>query len=80
MTLARSVLIFSVLALAGLTAQVEAQGTMTKVVKLLQELMDKSKEDGKEEATLYAKFKCYCDTQEEEKNTAIDQIFFQKIY
>merc|ERR1719169_100730 len=23
---------------------------------------------------LFAKFKCYCDTQEEEKNTAIDQI------
>ena len=67
-------LLVSVLALAGVANHVEAQGTMTKVVKLLQGLMEKSKEDGKEEATLYAKFKCYCDAQEEEKTTTIDSL------
>jgi len=46
-------------------------GTITKVMKLLQEMLDKSKAEGDEERTLYGKFKCYCDTSEAEKNDSI---------
>jgi chromosome segregation ATPase len=45
--------------------------TITKVVKLLQEMLDKSKTEGDEEKTIYAKFKCYCDKSEAEKNKAV---------
>jgi hypothetical protein len=45
--------------------------TITKVVSLLQEMLDKSKEDGKSDRTVFAKFKCYCDSTTEEKKTAI---------
>jgi hypothetical protein len=46
--------------------------TITKVVTLLQEMLDKSKDDGKADRTLYAKFKCYCDSTTEEKKSAIE--------
>jgi len=45
--------------------------TITKVVKLLQEMLDKSKTEGDEEVKIYAKFKCYCDQSEAEKNKAV---------
>jgi len=45
--------------------------TITKVVKLLQEMLDKSKQDGTDDRTVYAKFKCYCDTTTEKKTKAI---------
>merc|ERR1719191_2335625 len=45
--------------------------TITKVVSLLEEMLDKSKDDGKADRTVYAKFKCYCDSTTEEKKTAI---------
>jgi len=45
--------------------------TITKVVKLLQDMLDKSKVQGDEEKTIYAKFKCYCDQSEAEKNEAV---------
>jgi hypothetical protein len=48
--------------------------TITKVVKLLQGLLDKSKEDGSSERELYAKYKCYCDTQTEEKTMAVEDL------
>jgi len=48
--------------------------TITKVVKLLQDMLEKSKEEGDEERVLYAKFKCYCDTSEAEKKEEIEEL------
>jgi len=48
--------------------------TITRVVKMLQDMLDKSKADGENERTLYGTFKCYCDQNEEEKNSAISQL------
>jgi len=47
--------------------------TITQVVKLLEDMMRKSKSDGTDDRTIYAKFKCYCDSTTEEKNNAIDE-------
>merc|ERR1719487_2899111 len=44
---------------------------MTKVVKMLQDMLKKSKEDGDKDWNLYAKFKCYCDDNEADKKEAI---------
>merc|ERR1719160_932605 len=46
---------------------------MTKVVKMLQEMMKKSQEDGEKDAKLYADFKCYCDDNEADKREAIEE-------
>merc|ERR1719191_2249677 len=46
--------------------------TITKVVSLLEEMLDKSKADGKSDRTVFAKFKCYCDSTTETKKTAIE--------
>merc|ERR1740127_357456 len=48
--------------------------TITQVVKLLQEMLDKSKKEGDEERVVYAKFKCYCDTSEAEKKASIEEL------
>jgi len=45
--------------------------TITKVVKLLQDMLDKSTREGDEETKIFAKFKCYCDQNEEEKKESI---------
>jgi chromosome segregation ATPase len=45
--------------------------TITEVVSLLQEMLDKSKEDGKEDRTVYAKYLCYCDTTTATKEKSI---------
>merc|ERR1719262_888727 len=45
--------------------------TMTKVVKMLQDMLKKSQEDGEKDRDLYAKFKCYCDDNEADKKEAI---------
>merc|ERR1719353_2272632 len=44
---------------------------ITEVVTLLQGMLDKSKEDGKKDRELFAKFQCFCDTTTKEKETAI---------
>merc|ERR1719506_2205031 len=62
--------LFVVLTLAAGVA-VEKDRTITKVVKLLQGMLDKSKKEGDEERVIYAKFKCYCDTSEAEKTASI---------
>merc|ERR1719316_2004062 len=36
--------------------------TITQVVTLLQEMLDKSKDDGKSDRTVFGKFQCYCDS------------------
>jgi chromosome segregation ATPase len=56
---------------ASANRQEDAGKTITQVVKLLQEMLDKSKSDGTEDRTIYAKFKCYCDTTDEKKVDAI---------
>eukprot|EP00928_Gymnodinium_smaydae_P070466 TRINITY_DN54294_c0_g1_i1.p1 TRINITY_DN54294_c0_g1~~TRINITY_DN54294_c0_g1_i1.p1 ORF type:complete len:753 (+),score=229.18 TRINITY_DN54294_c0_g1_i1:58-2316(+) len=48
--------------------------TITKVVKLLQSLLDKSKTDGDAERDVYAKFKCYCDDNKVEKTTSVKEL------
>jgi len=49
-----------------------ADKTITKVVTLLDEMLDKSKEDGKADRTVFGKFKCYCDTTTVKTKTAIE--------
>jgi len=46
--------------------------TITKVVKLLRNMLDKSKQDGDSEHHIFTKFKCYCDSSEAEKTAAIE--------
>jgi len=48
--------------------------TITRVVKLLQGMLDKSKADGDEMRTLYGKYKCYCDTNESDKKESIESL------
>merc|ERR1719326_765535 len=50
---------------------VQGDSPVTKVVTLLQEMLENSKADGVEDRTNYAKFKCYCDTETDEKTKAI---------
>merc|ERR1719208_172044 len=47
--------------------------TIGKVVKLLEKMLAKSKSDSDNERVVYAKYKCYCDTQEAAKKEAIAQ-------
>jgi len=63
----------AVLALFALCsgAAVEKDRTITQVVKLLQDMMDKSVKEGDQERVIYAKFKCYCDTSKAEKDASI---------
>merc|ERR1719456_1395137 len=46
--------------------------TITQVVTLLQEMLDKSKDDGSSDRTLFGKFKCYCDSTTEKTKTSIE--------
>lgn len=48
--------------------------TISKVVKLLQDLLDRSKADGSAERELYAKYKCYVDTNTKEKTELVDDL------
>jgi len=51
--------------------------TITKVVKLLQGMLDKSKADGAAERDLYAKYKCYCDSNDKEKTNSVEDLTTQ---
>jgi ABC-type transporter Mla subunit MlaD len=66
------------LAFAGLTigahATIAKDNTITKVVKILQDMLAKSKVEGDEERTIFAKFKCFCDDNELEKKESIEQL------
>jgi hypothetical protein len=60
--------------LAGSTATAsyeKGDRTITKVVKLLKGMLDKSKVQGEEEAVIYGKFECYCTTNEAEKKASV---------
>mmetsp|Transcript_26579 Transcript_26579/g.61033 ORF Transcript_26579/g.61033 Transcript_26579/m.61033 type:complete len:744 (+) Transcript_26579:92-2323(+) len=75
-----SILCLLALCNLALGAQVQLRSgdrTITRVVKMLQDMLDKSKADGEQERTLYGKFKCYCDDNEEEKTTAIEEMTSQ---
>jgi hypothetical protein len=64
---------FHVLLLALLVAPSagESDRPITKVVKLLQGMLDKSKADGERDTELFAKYKCYCDSNAASKTKAI---------
>jgi len=61
------------LCLAGLAAGDNAGGdrTITKVIKMLQGMLVKSKADGEKDVKLFAKYKCYCDSNAAEKTKEI---------
>jgi len=65
--------LFALFALGSGSEIVAKDNTITKVVKLLQTMLDKSVTEGDAERKIYAKFKCYCDTSEAEKTESIDQ-------
>lgn len=48
--------------------------TITKVVKLLQDMLDKSKSTMEKERVLYAKFKCFCDLEQAAKKAEIAEL------
>lgn len=60
-------------AVASVT-KVAGDRTMTKVVKMLQEMLDKSQKDGEKDRDLYTNFKCYCDNNEAEKTQSIKEL------
>ena len=67
------ILPFFLLAVPAVALSSKDDSTITKVVKLLQEMLDKSKEDGTNDRTVYARFKCYCDTTTAKKTKAIEE-------
>eukprot|EP00747_Dinoflagellata_sp_TGD_P144721 gnl/TRDRNA2_/TRDRNA2_176533_c3_seq1.p1 gnl/TRDRNA2_/TRDRNA2_176533_c3~~gnl/TRDRNA2_/TRDRNA2_176533_c3_seq1.p1 ORF type:complete len:718 (-),score=306.11 gnl/TRDRNA2_/TRDRNA2_176533_c3_seq1:37-2190(-) len=68
MVLQRKMFIF---ALFLAVASVSAEDPVGKVIGLLEDLQDKVKEEGKEEAKTYDKFACYCKDKTGEKSDAI---------
>jgi len=65
--------LFALLTLSS-AATLQKDNTITKVVKLLQNMLEKSKAQGDEERTVYGKFKCYCDQSEATKNANIKEL------
>merc|ERR1719434_91259 len=53
---------------------VRREDTIGKVTKILEEILDKNKEDGEKDRELFAKFRCYCDTNTEEKTESVDTL------
>jgi len=64
-------LVLCLLALTSATTTTTGENTISKVVALLQEMLTKSKEDGTHDREVYSAFKCYCDTNDEDKTNAI---------
>merc|ERR1719277_1882069 len=63
--------------MATAASLVASDRAITKVVKLLENLMKSSKADGETERELFAKHKCYCDTNEADKKAEIEQLTMQ---
>jgi len=58
-------------------AKADAAGrkdTIGKVTKILKEILKKNKEDGDKDRELFAKFRCYCDTNTKEKTESVDTL------
>jgi len=72
----KAIAIFALFALCSgaVVNQNNQDRTITKVVKLLQDMLEKSQKEADEERLLYAKFKCYCDTSEAEKRESIKNL------
>jgi len=66
--------VFVALLALGASTVVEKSRTVTEVVKLLQDMLEKSKKEGDEERVIYAKFKCYCDQSTAEKTKSIKDL------
>jgi len=60
----------------GAVQHVEAtqDNSIVKVITLLKEMLEKSKDDGNEDRELYAKYKCYCDENNDEKTESIETL------
>mmetsp|Transcript_93574 Transcript_93574/g.263997 ORF Transcript_93574/g.263997 Transcript_93574/m.263997 type:complete len:719 (+) Transcript_93574:74-2230(+) len=56
------------------SAEAAEDSVVTKVVKLLEKMQAKSEEEGDAERKVYAKFKCYCDSNEESKTKEIKSL------
>jgi len=61
-------------AVASCNAAAEQDRTITKVVKLLQNMLKKSVVEGDAERKIFAKFQCYCDQNEAEKKDSIKKL------
>merc|ERR1719359_2105197 len=48
--------------------------TIGKVTKILKDILKKNKEDGEKDRELFAKFRCYCDTNEKEKTESVETL------
>jgi chromosome segregation ATPase len=62
------------LASTGVQGAKSGDKTITKVVKLLQRMLDKSKKDADDDKEAYAKYKCYVDTNEADKTASIKKL------
>merc|ERR1719183_2084274 len=62
------------LAFTGVDGVQSQEKTITRVVKLLQKMLDKSKKDAEADRVSYAKYKCYVDTNEAEKKESIKKL------
>merc|ERR1719378_604038 len=65
------VLLLLCLVCHGSADMAEGDRTITKVIKMLQGMLVKSKADGEKDIKLFAKYKCYCDSNAEEKTKEI---------
>jgi len=79
MKVARTLAVFCALATPSNAVSVDnsvqtGENTITKVVKILQEMLEKSKKEGEEEREIFAKFKCFCDDNEAEKKQSISDL------
>ena len=79
MKVARTLAVFCALAAPTNAASVDdslqtKDNTITKVVKILQGMLEKSKKEGEEEREIFAKFKCFCDDNEAEKKQSISDL------
>jgi len=71
---ALSMMLSASMALGARTSHRTSDRTITQVVKLLQDMLDKSKADGTAERELFAKHKCYCDNNEAAKKEEIGRL------
>merc|ERR1719389_435472 len=50
------------------------EDTIGKVTKILKEILEKNKEDGEKDRELFAKFRCYCDTNTKDKTESVETL------
>jgi len=55
-------------------AQRTGDRTITKVVHILEDMLESSKKDGDADKGVFAKFKCYCNTKKTAKTTSIEAL------